>query len=76
MGALIISEVHDFLDGRVIYTYGHLRFDGGRVYIVNQAYYSDDSIRANPNLLRYTLSPRLPIDPFTFTRPFRDETPL
>jgi hypothetical protein len=76
LGALIVSEIHDFLDGRAIYTYGHLRFHSGRVYIVNQAYYFDDSIRANPNLLRYTLSPRLPIDPFTFTRPFRDETPL
>ncbi|KAI0269006.1 hypothetical protein BGY98DRAFT_1101316 [Russula aff. rugulosa BPL654] len=76
LGALIVSEIHDFLDGRVIFTYGHLRFDSGRIYIVNQAYYFDDSIRTNPNLLRFTLSPRLPIDPFTFTCPFRDETPL
>jgi hypothetical protein len=73
LGALIVSEIHDFLDGRVIYTYGHLRFDSGRVYIVNQAYYFDDSVHAHPHLLRFTLSPRFPIDPFTLTRPFRDE---
>jgi hypothetical protein len=74
--ALVISEIHDFLDGRRIFTYGFLHFDSGRIFIRNQGYHFEDAVRSHRLLLRYTLSPRLPLDPFAFLRVFRDEDPL
>ena len=41
-GALVISEVHDFLNGHRIFTYGFLHFDSPNIYISDQAYYFDN----------------------------------
>ena len=75
-GALVISEVHDFLDGRRILTYGYLRFDGPHIFIADQAHYFEDAVRAFPVLYRYSLSLRLPLDPFNFIQFFSDILPL
>jgi len=75
-GALILSEVYDFLDGRRIFVYGFLYFDSGRIFITNQSYFCEDAARVHTHLLRYTLTPRLPLDPFLCIGAFRDEDPL
>jgi hypothetical protein len=75
-GALVVSELHDFLDGRRIYTYGRLRFDNTSVYITDQAYHFEDTVRTYPQLLRFTLTPRIPADPLALVRVFRNEDPL
>jgi len=74
--ALVISQIFDFLDGRRIYIYGRLRFDRDSVYITNQGFHTEDTCRIYPQLLRYTLTPRLPADPFSLVRLFPEENPL
>jgi hypothetical protein len=71
--ALVISQIFDFLDGRRIYIYGRLRFDGNSVYITNQGFHTEDTCWVYPQLLRYTLMPRLPADPFSLVRLFPEE---
>ena len=75
-GALVITEIHDFLDGRRVYTYGRLHFNGADIFILDQGYHCEDTLRVQPFLFRYTLSPRLPLDPFAFVRVFPEEEPL
>jgi hypothetical protein len=53
-----------------------LRFSDSNAFIFDQGYHFEDTIRVHPLLLRYTLTPRLPLDPFTFIRAFPDEEPL
>jgi hypothetical protein len=70
-------EVVDFLDGRIITTYGHLRFEvNGQIFAHQQGYLFEDTIRAHPSLLSYCLSPRLPADPFDFISTYLDDEPL
>jgi hypothetical protein len=76
---LVILEVHDFLDGRVISTYGHLSFCEhlGRelIFIVDQFYHFEDAAKIHPILLSYTLSPRLPADPLAFISVYHNTEP-
>ena len=78
-GKLVILEVHDFLDGRVVSTYGHLKFTQqlGQeiVLVVDQFYHFEDKVRKSPVLLNYTFSPRIPADPFLFILTYHDEEP-
>src|SRR5712675_2813530 len=74
--ALVISQIFDFLDGRQIYIYGRLEFGEDSVYITNQGFHAEDTCRVYPQLLRYTLTPRLPPDPFSLVRLFQDKNPL
>jgi hypothetical protein len=78
-GKLVILEVHDFLDGRVISTYRHLSFREhlGRelIFIVDQFYHFEDAAKIHPILLSYTLSPRLPADPLAFISTYHDTEP-
>jgi len=76
VNALVISQIFDFLDGRRIYVYGRLEFGEDSVFITNQGFHTEDACRVYPQLLRYTLTPRLPADPFSLVRLFRDEEPL
>jgi len=75
-GSLVLLDIHDFLDGRRIHTYGFLHFDSGRVFIDNQAYHLEDQVRTYPLFLRYTLTPHLPLDPFSYIHATADEAPL
>jgi hypothetical protein len=72
----VLAELHDFLDGRRIYTYGRLRFANGKVYLVDQTYHIEDSVLTYPSLLRFSLSPRVPSEPLANIRTYRDEDPL
>jgi hypothetical protein len=67
-GKLVILEVHDFLDGRVVSTYGHLSFcehlGQELIFIIDQFYHFEDAARIHPILLSYTLSPVSPRTPF------------
>jgi hypothetical protein len=72
----VLAELHDFLDGRRIYTYGRLRFANGKVYLVDQTYHIEDSVLTYPSLLRFSLSPRIPSEPLANIRTYRDEDPL
>jgi hypothetical protein len=78
-GKLVILEVHDFLDGRVVSTYGHLSFREhlGRelIFIVDQFYHFEDVARIYPILLSYTLSPHIPADPLPFISMYHDTEP-
>jgi hypothetical protein len=78
-GKLVILEVHNFFDGRVISTYRHLSFREhlGRelIFIVDQFYHFEDAAKIYPILLSYTLSPRLPADPLSFISTYHDTEP-
>ncbi|KAH9160970.1 hypothetical protein EDB89DRAFT_2081057 [Lactarius sanguifluus] len=75
--SLVTLEIQDFLDGRIVTTYGHLRFTfGGQVFAHYQGYFFEDIIRSNPSLLAYCLSPRVPADPFDFIPTVPDNQPL
>jgi hypothetical protein len=78
-GKLVILEVHDFLDGRVVSTYGHLSFREhlGRelIFIIEQFYHFEDTAKTYPILLSYTFSPRIPADPLAFISSYHDTEP-
>ncbi|KAH9163974.1 hypothetical protein EDB89DRAFT_2078371 [Lactarius sanguifluus] len=75
--SLVTLEIQDFLDGRIITTYGHLCFTfRGQVFAHYQGYFFEDIIRSNPSLLAYCISPRVPADPFDFIPTVPDDQPL
>ncbi|KAH9159803.1 hypothetical protein EDB89DRAFT_1915589 [Lactarius sanguifluus] len=75
--SLVTLEIQDFFDGRIVTTYGHLRFTfGGQVFAHYQGYFFEDIIRSNPSLLAYCISPRVPADPFDFIPTVPDDQPL
>jgi hypothetical protein len=78
-GKLVILEVHDFLDGRVVSMYGHLSFRKhlGRelIFIIEQFYHFEDTANIYPILLSYTLSPRIPADPLPFISTYHNTEP-
>ena len=57
---LVVVEVHDFLDGRVVTTYGYLTFFGEQIYTVLQGYHFEDTVRTNPQLLTYCFTQKNP----------------
>ena len=73
---LVVLDIHDFLDGRVVTTYGYLSFLNGQVFALYQGYHFDDEVRSRPHLLSYCLAPRLPLDPFDFITTFSDNEAL
>ncbi|KAH9069430.1 hypothetical protein EDB83DRAFT_2518590 [Lactarius deliciosus] len=77
LDSLVTLEIQDFLDGRIITTYGHLRFSlNGQVFAFHQGYFFEDIIRSNPSLLSHCLTPRVPADPFSFVPVILDSVPL
>jgi hypothetical protein len=78
-GKLVILEVHDFLDGQVVSTYGHLSFrehlGWELIFIIEQFYHFEDTAKIYPILLSYTLSPRIPADPLSFISTYHDTEP-
>jgi hypothetical protein len=50
-GALVISDLYDFLDGRRVYIYGKLRFGVDSVYITDQTLHYEDAVARHPYLL-------------------------
>jgi hypothetical protein len=75
-GALVISDLYDFLDGRRVYIYGKLRFGVDSVYITDQTLHYEDAVARHLYLLRHCLTPRLPADPCSFISIFPDASPL
>ena len=79
-GVLVIVEIHDFLDGRTVTTYGYLhfnhRFGVDQAFIVNQGYHFEDAVRTSPHLYSYCFSPRIPEDPFDFISTYFEDEPL
>jgi hypothetical protein len=78
-GKLVILEVHDFLDSRVVSMYGHLSFckhlGWELIFIIEQFYHFEDTAKIYPILLSYTLSPRIPADPLAFISSYHDTEP-
>jgi hypothetical protein len=75
-GALVISNVYDFLDGCRVYIYGKLCFNIDSVYIMDQTLHFEDAVARHPYLLRHCLTPRLPADPCSLISIFPDASPL
>jgi hypothetical protein len=75
-GALVISDVYDFLDGRRVYIYGKLHFNIDSVYITDQTLHFEDAVARHPYLLQHCLTPRLPADPCSLISIFPDTSPL
>jgi hypothetical protein len=75
-GALVVSEVYDFLDGRRVFAYGRLEFGQDTVYITNQAFHFEDAVARYPFLLRHCITPRVPADPCFFVQVYPEDTPL
>ena len=67
-GALAVTDVFDFLDGRRIISYGYISVDPSDVGLSNQTCHLEDAARLHHHLLRYTLVPRLPLDPLPHVR--------
>ncbi len=62
--SLVMLEIQDFLDRRIVTMYGHLRFSvGGQVFAYQQGYLFEDLARASPSLLAFCFTPRIPADP-------------
>jgi len=72
VGMLVILEVQDFLDGRVVTMYGYLAFRREDTFVVQQAYHFKDAARMHPSLLSYCFYPRIPADPFNFVSTYPD----
>ena len=62
-GTLAVTDVFDFLDGRRIISYSYIGVDPSGVGLSNQTCHLEDAARLHHHLLRYTLAPRLPLDP-------------
>ena len=68
IGTLVLFESLDFLNSRILNTYGYLNFGADNSYFLQDpGYHCKDIIRLHPRLLRYCLTPRLPVDPFVYT---------
>jgi hypothetical protein len=77
IGTLVILESLDFLDGRLLTTYGYLNFGTrGSVFIQDPGFHCEDNIRVHPHLLNYCLTPRLPVDPFVHASVYPNDAPL
>ena len=80
-GTFVVLDIHDFLDGRVVTTYGYLAFgdrngEGNSVFITEQSYHFQDGLRENPQLSAYTFCPRIPADPHNHLHTYYDDLPL
>ena len=77
---LVVLEVLDFLDGRVITQSGYLSFrDRERedtIYVTGRGYQFKDGLHAHPTLSAYTFFPCIPADPFDFISVHQDKVPL
>jgi len=63
-GSLVILSVFDFLDGRLLYTYGYIAFDDlDTPFVDHLTTHTEDLLRNKPDLLHFALSPRIPVDP-------------
>ena len=75
-GALVVISIYDFLDGRRITVYGYLELDIASTYVKWQAFHCEDLLRTYPGLFAYTLSPRIPVDPFSYISVHPETIPL
>ncbi len=75
-GTLVISDVYDFLDGRCIYLYGHLHFEGDNLFIHQQSYHTEDLCCSVPHLLHFCFAPCIPLDPFTLISAYPENIPI
>ena len=80
-GTFVVLDIHDFLDGRVVTTYGYLAFgdrngEGDSVFVTEQSYHFQDGLRENPQLSAYTFCPRIPADPHNYLHTYYDNLPL
>ena len=80
-GTFVVLDIHDFLDGRVVTTYGYLAFgdrngEGNSIFVIEQNYHFQDGLRENPQLSAYTFCPRIPADPHNYLHTYYDDLPL
>ena len=80
-GTFVVLDIHDFLDGRVVTTYGYLAFgdrngEGNSIFVTEQNYHFQDGLRENPRLSAYTFCPRIPADPHNYLHTYYDDLPL
>ena len=80
-GTFVVLDIHDFLDGRVITTYGYLAFgdrlgEGDSVFVTDQSYHFKDGVREEPRLTAFTFYPRIPADPHSYTHTYYEDQPL
>jgi len=75
--SLVTLKIQDFLDRRIITTYGHLHFSvGGQVFAYQQGYLFEDLAQASPSLLAFCFTPCIPADPFDYITTVLDSQPL
>jgi hypothetical protein len=74
-GALIVLAIYDFLDGRHVTVYGFLILEITSTYVKWQSYHCEDLLRTYPGLFTYTLTPRLPLDPFSLVTVHPEKVP-
>jgi hypothetical protein len=80
-GTFVVLDIHDFLDGRVVTTYGYLAFgdrngQGDAVFVTDQNCHFQDGLRENPRLAAFTLLPRIPSDPHDYLHTYYEDQPL
>ena len=80
-GTFVVLDIHDFLDGRVITTYGYLAFgdrlgEGDSVFVTDQSYHFKDGVREEPRLTAFTFYPRIPADPHSYLHTYYEDQPL
>lgn len=56
-GAVVISDIYDFLDRRTVFCYGRIYFADDHVYIRDLAYHPEDLLHSAPHLFCYCLTP-------------------
>jgi hypothetical protein len=76
IGSIVILDIYDFLDGRIVTVFGYLAFDQENTFVVDQGYQCEDLVRSTPGLLAYTLTPRIPVDPLDLVEVHLDVEPL
>ena len=80
-GTFVVLDIHDFLDGRVITTFGYLAFgdnrgEGDSVFVTDQSYHFKDGLREEPRLAAFTFYPRIPADPHSYLHTYYEDQPL
>jgi hypothetical protein len=75
-GALVVSEVYDFLNGHRVFAYGRLAFGQNSVFIVNQAFHFEDAVARYPFLLCHCITPHVPADPCFFVQVYPEDPVL
>ena len=72
-GAYVTLLIFDFLDGRRVTVKGKLHFTSDGLYCTDRVLYTEDLLRTDPSLFRFTCNPRTPTNPLAHVG-YADET--